>query len=32
METCAVKSAQDSLNELLSAAHKAKTVVITAEI
>ena len=31
METYTVKSAQDCLNELLSAAHKGKTVVITAE-
>lgn len=31
MEIYTVESAQDSLNELLSAAHKGKTVVITAE-
>ena len=31
METCTVKNAQHSLNQLLSDAHKGKTVVITAE-
>ena len=31
METYTVKSAQSNLNELLSDAHKGKTVVITAE-
>ena len=31
METYTVKNAQNSLNELLSDAHKGKTVVITAE-
>ena len=32
METYTVKSAQNSLHDLLSDAHKGKTVVITAEI
>ena len=31
MATCSVKNAQDSLNELLSDAHKGKTVLVTAE-
>ena len=31
LETYTVKHAQKSLNELLSAAHKGKTIVITAE-